>query len=117
MCHIGSRKSSGLPIELPCSGMDTKPVPGSRPRFPLGISSQRWSGARSRLFFDRKTAIREEVVLEVRDLACGGMLEGLSFTVRAGEVVGLAALAGCGITELFETIFGLRREAGRNGAS
>lgn len=68
-------------------------------------------GRKVSTLFDRKSAIREEVVLEVRDLACGGMLEGLSFTVRAGEVVGLAALAGCGITELFETIFGLRREA------
>ncbi|EXG82935.1 sugar ABC transporter ATP-binding protein [Cryptosporangium arvum] len=42
-------------------------------------------------------------VLEVRDL------DGVSFTVRAGEVVGLAGGGGSGKREIAETVVGLRR--------
>ncbi|CAM02265.1 monosaccharide ABC transporter ATP-binding protein (CUT2 family) [Saccharopolyspora erythraea NRRL 2338] len=49
-----------------------------------------------------------KVVLEVDGLARRGEFEPVSFTVAAGEIVGLAGLVGCGRSELLETIFGAR---------
>lgn len=49
------------------------------------------------------------VVLEVQDLALSGVFEDVSFSVRAGEVVGLAGLVGSGRSEILETIYGARR--------
>jgi len=53
-------------------------------------------------------------VLEVRDLVVPGghgleAVKGVSFTVRAGEIVGIAGVDGNGQTELVEAIVGLRR--------
>jgi rhamnose transport system ATP-binding protein len=49
-------------------------------------------------------------ILEVRSLSSRAAgLHGVSFSVRRGEVVGLAGLVGSGRTELAETLFGLRR--------
>ena len=44
--------------------------------------------------------------LEVRDLARDGTVNGVSFSVRAGEIVGLAGLIGAGRTEIVRAIAG-----------
>ncbi len=49
------------------------------------------------------------LVLEVEDLALTGVFQNVSFTARAGEVVGLAGLVGSGRSEILETIYGARR--------
>ena len=53
------------------------------------------------------------VMLEVQDLT-GRRLQGVSFDIRAGEVVGIAGLAGSGRSELLRLIGGAsRRKGGR----
>ena len=49
-----------------------------------------------------------EVALEVKDLSARyAPISGVSFSVRSGEIVGVAGLGGSGRTELLESIFGL----------
>jgi simple sugar transport system ATP-binding protein len=47
------------------------------------------------------------VVLSVRNLSVGGAISGVSFDVRAGEIVGIAGVEGNGQRELVEAIAGL----------
>jgi ribose transport system ATP-binding protein len=49
--------------------------------------------------------------LEVRDLR-GERVQGVSFTLRRGEILGVGGLAGQGQRDLFMTLFGARRQAG-----
>ena len=51
---------------------------------------------------------RGQVVLSVRDVSSGKAVQGVSFDLAAGEVVGLAGLMGSGGLELVEALFGLR---------
>lgn len=55
--------------------------------------------------FPRKLGKFGRPVLEVGSLG-GPALSDISFTVRAGEIVGIAGLAGAGRTELLRTLFG-----------
>jgi ribose transport system ATP-binding protein len=52
-----------------------------------------------------------EAALEVRDLGYGHMLSNVSFSLRAGEILGVAALEGQGQRELFDCIAGVRRQS------
>ncbi len=45
-------------------------------------------------------------VLEVRHLGRRGVLDDVSFTLRRGEILGVAGLVGAGRTELVRTVFG-----------
>ncbi|WP_236968052.1 sugar ABC transporter ATP-binding protein [Microbacterium aurantiacum] len=47
-----------------------------------------------------------EVALEVKNLSRAGVLDDISFSVRAGEVLGIAGLRGAGRTELARAIYG-----------
>ena len=51
--------------------------------------------------------VKTEKILEVVDIN-GHAFENISFTVHAGEVVGVAGIIGSGRTELAEAIFGLK---------
>ncbi len=57
--------------------------------------------------FPRRRSETGEVLLEVKNLSREGVLEDISFRVRAGEVVGIAGIVGAGRTELARAIFGV----------
>ena len=60
--------------------------------------------------FQKRAIAPGEVALEVRDLTSRAAgIRNISFSVRRGEILGVAGLVGSGRTELAETIFGLRR--------
>ncbi len=50
-----------------------------------------------------------EEMLRVKGLTCEPLLHDISFTVRAGEIVGMAGLIGAGRTELCRALFGVDR--------
>jgi ribose transport system ATP-binding protein len=52
--------------------------------------------------------VEGEAVLELDDIRVGGV-QGISFTLRRGEVLGVAALEGQGQDELFEALAGQRK--------
>jgi len=59
--------------------------------------------------FPKETVPIGDVVLSVRNLAVKGIFGGVSFDVRAGEILGLAGLVGSGRTELARAVFGVDR--------
>lgn len=76
-----------------------------------GMTQSRLTELMTGKTFESKVAIRDiaesRPVLEVRDLARQGEYEGIGFSLRAGEVLGLTGLIGAGRTELAHTLFGM----------
>jgi inositol transport system ATP-binding protein len=60
------------------------------------------------LFPKQAVPIGEEV-LSVSRLSWGGRIRDVSFTLRRGEILGIAGLVGAGRSETAEALFGLRR--------
>ena len=59
------------------------------------------------LFGERQTpVVRENPVLEVRDLAAAGLVKEVSFELFPGEILGMAGLIGAGRSETAHAIFG-----------
>ncbi|SDL47281.1 sugar ABC transporter ATP-binding protein [Nonomuraea jiangxiensis] len=54
-----------------------------------------------------------EEVLKVENLTAPGVFADVSFSVRAGEIVGLAGLVGSGRSEILEAVYGARSASGR----
>ncbi len=67
------------------------------------LSDQAATGSRR-----QHDVMQGRVLLEVRDLEADGV-RGATFTVHAGEVVGIAGLMGSGRTELARALFGVSR--------
>ncbi len=65
-------------------------------------------------FFPKRDVALGNPVLDVRGLSSKGRFADVSFTIRGGEIYGLAGLVGAGRTEVVKTIFGaLPLSAGR----
>ncbi|MFF4196191.1 sugar ABC transporter ATP-binding protein [Nonomuraea sp. NPDC001831] len=65
------------------------------------------------VFPPRPTRPPGEEVLRVENLTAPGLFADVSFSVRAGEIVGLAGLVGSGRSEILEAVYGARPAAGR----
>ena len=50
---------------------------------------------------------RDEVALEVQDLSLSGVFQNITFSVRKGEILGVAGLMGCGREEVLSAVYGL----------
>ncbi|MDP4301015.1 sugar ABC transporter ATP-binding protein [Leptothrix discophora] len=57
--------------------------------------------------FPKETVPIGEVVLSVRNLGVNGIFSGVSFDLRAGEILGLAGLVGSGRSNVAEALFGV----------
>jgi ribose transport system ATP-binding protein len=56
---------------------------------------------------ERTSTVEPEVLLEARGLSAGPRVRDVSFTLHAGEILGLAGLMGSGRTELARCLFGI----------
>ncbi|HHX88895.1 MAG TPA: sugar ABC transporter ATP-binding protein, partial [Paracoccus sp.] len=63
--------------------------------------------------FPPKDGVVGEVALEVANLTVPGFSEDISFSLRKGEILGIAGLIGSGRTETFEGLAGLRPASGK----
>ncbi|MGO9356541.1 MAG: sugar ABC transporter ATP-binding protein [Xanthobacteraceae bacterium] len=59
-------------------------------------------------FVPKETVPIGEAVLTVRNLGWKDRVRDVSFSVRAGEILGVAGLMGAGRSEMVETLFGIR---------
>jgi inositol transport system ATP-binding protein len=57
--------------------------------------------------FPKETVPIGDVVMSVKDLAVKGIFRGVSFDLRAGEILGLAGLVGSGRSNVAEALFGV----------
>jgi ribose transport system ATP-binding protein len=64
-------------------------------------------GRAQQSLFPTRSSQPGETILEVRDLAAAPLLKNASFTLRRGEILGIAGLMGSGRTPLLRAIYGL----------
>ncbi|MDR2740554.1 MAG: sugar ABC transporter ATP-binding protein [Treponema sp.] len=89
--YIGSEKTQDLKVDQLINMMVGRNVNELFPKIPCKIG---------------------EVKLEVKNLSNRRYFKDVSFTVRCGEILGIAGLVGAGRTEVVETIFGMRPSVG-----
>jgi len=87
------------------------------PRQIVMIWLQWMVGRAVKLEVEKKPSEPKETVLEVKDLMVTDslnqvMVDGVSFKVRAGEILGIAGVQGNGQPELAESVTGLRKPYG-----
>ena len=60
-------------------------------------------------FYPKRPPPSDTVRMKVRNLSVDGALDGISFDVRQGEILGIAGLEGSGATMVMKALFGLVR--------
>lgn len=60
----------------------------------------------TQFYYKATNAVKDEIVLDVRNLTKSNTFHDVSFHLRRGEVLGVAGLIGAGRTEVMRTIFG-----------
>jgi ribose transport system ATP-binding protein len=84
-----------------------------RSEIDMGTVIRKMVGRDASLFYAKERVAPGPVQLEVRQLSRRGVVEDVSFEVRAGEIFGLGGLVGSGRSELVNLIFGAdRRDSG-----
>jgi ribose transport system ATP-binding protein len=78
----------------------------------LGIDAVKASAAKAAPQQNDRNSDKGLAALEVRELCYGHMLKNVSFSLRPGEILGVAALEGQGQQELFDCIAGVKRHDG-----
>ncbi len=71
--------------------------------------AQKMVGRELGSIFPPRNTPGEDIVFEAKGVTVPGILHDIGFTLRRGEILGLAGLVGAGRTEVAETILGLRR--------
>ncbi len=66
-------------------------------------------GREVKQLFPKEDAVISGNILEIKGLSRQGEFSDVNFSVRRGEILGIAGLMGSGRSEIAETIFGLRR--------
>lgn len=69
------------------------------------------NASKSFTWVDRTHAVSPEVMLQVKDLSVGTLVQNVSFQVHKGEVVGIAGLMGSGRTEILQSLFGMQKHS------
>jgi ribose transport system ATP-binding protein len=59
--------------------------------------------------YPRRAHAPGETMLKIAGLTCAGRFENVSFSIRAGEILGLTGLLGSGVKELVQCLFGLEQ--------
>ncbi len=88
---------------------------GTFPRSDIDMDTviRKMVGRDASLFYAKEDVTPGPVQLEVRNMGRRGVVEDVSFEVRAGEIFGLGGLVGSGRSELVNLIFGAdRRDSG-----
>lgn len=65
-------------------------------------------GKKLNAFFPKAEAAIGDPLLEIRNLRCADRVDGVSFSVRSGEIVSLVGAVGAGKTEILNSVFGIQ---------
>ena len=58
----------------------------------------------------KKGTVSDEIVLQVKNLACQSMVKDVSFSLRKGEILGFYGLVGAGRTEAIRAVLGIDKK-------
>ncbi len=97
--RVAVLRDGAMVLDVPAAGISTLEM------------AQAMVGRELGALFPPKAIPGSETVFEVRGLTVPGVVEDVSFSLKKGEILGLAGLVGAGRTEVAEAIIGVRRKS------